>query len=167
MAQEAGFADADAADEVVKAELEKERASQISEKRGGGKSAVVTRISTGQANAEAEERETRGGPQKLYGASHPLPELSSEFFRQQESSVHISEMSQKCCLYAHFEWLTGPALRNVISDEVSGDKVSMHYLVLLNENILFIAMISCRLWLYTGPVAANFFSSFFLATDRQ
>ena len=75
-------------------------------------------------------------------------------------------MSQKCCLYAHFEWLTGPALRNVISDEVSGDKVSMHYLVLLNENILFIAMISCRLWLYTGPVVANFFSTFFLATDR-
>ena len=34
------------------------------------------------------------------------------------------------------------------------------------KNILFIAMISCRLWLYTGPVVANFFSTFFLATDR-
>ena len=55
--------------------------------------------------------------------NHPLPELSSEFFWQQESSVHISEMSQKCCLYAHFEGLTGPALRDVILDEVSGDKV--------------------------------------------
>ena len=76
---------------------------------------------------------------------HPLPELSSEFFWQQESSVHISEMSQKCCLYAHFGGLTGPALRDVILDEVSGDKVSMHSLVFLNENILFIAMISCRL----------------------
>ena len=97
---------------------------------------------------------------------HPLPELSSEFFWQQESSVHISEMSQKCCLYAHFEWLTGPALRDVISDEVAGDKVSMHAQVLLNENIMFIAMISCRLWLYTDPVVANFFSTFFLATDR-
>ena len=99
-------------------------------------------------------------------ASHWLPELSSEFFWQQESSVHISEMSQKCCLYAHFGGLTGPALRDVILDEVSGDKVSMHSLVFLNENILFTAMISCRLWLYTGPVVANFFSNFFLATDR-
>ena len=76
-------------------------------------------------------------------------------------------MSQKCCLYAYFGGLTGPALRDVILDEVSGDKVSMHALVFLNENILFIAMISCRLWLYTGPVVANFFSTFFLATDRS
>ena len=70
-------------------------------------------------------------------------------------------MSQKCRLYAHFGGLTGPALRDVILNEVSVDKVSMHSLVFLNENILFIAMISCRLWLYTGPVVANFFFDFF------
>ena len=78
----------------------------------------------------------------------------------------MSEMSQKCSLYAHFGGLTGPALHDVILDEVSGDKVSMHSLVILNENILFITMISYRLWLYTGPVVANLFSTFFLATDR-
>ena len=65
-----------------------------------------------------EEIEKQKEAQRRAVRHHPLPELSSEFFRQQESSVHISEMSQKCCLYAHFGGLTGPALRDVILDEV-------------------------------------------------
>ena len=75
-------------------------------------------------------------------------------------------MSQKCHLYAHFVGPTGPALGDVILDGVSCDNVSISYLGFLNENILVVAMISCRFWLYMGPVVATFYLTNFLATDR-
>ena len=46
------------------------------------------------------------------------------------------------------------------------DRVSILYLGFLNESVLVVAIISCRFWLYMGPVVANFFLTFFLATDR-
>ena len=55
----------------------------------------------------------------------------------------------------------------MILDGVSGDKVSIHYLGFLNENIQVFAMISCRFWLYMGPVVATFYLTNFLATDRK
>ena len=75
-------------------------------------------------------------------------------------------MYLKCYLYAHFVGPTRPALGYVILDGVSGDKVSIPYLRFLNENILVVAMISCRFWLYMGPVVATFYLTNFLATDR-
>ena len=36
----------------------------------------------------------------------------------------------------------------------------------MNENILVVAMMSCRFWLYMGPVVATFYLTNFLATDR-
>ncbi len=37
----------------------------------------------------------------------------------------------------------------------------------MHENILVVAMISCRFWLYMGPVVATFYLTNFLATDRK